>query len=582
MVIYATYSPIGTPLPEYTPSDKKAIPTRNLSTSDLPSHKQLRHVHTTPLADAVALRGSRTFEAPFHVPGHKRGACPAPPLDSLLGPALRYDLTELDGLDYLSSPDGPILEAQRLAAEAWGAGATWFLVNGSTVGIHAAVMATCIGGQNDALILARNAHLSAFNAAALAGCTPVYAAPVTTCGLAHHVTPNELERAFADAHARGLCPRAAVVVSPTYYGVISDIAALAAVCHKHNAALVVDEAHGAHLHFLPLIENSHSLTLSAVQAGADLVVQSTHKVLGALTPGAMLHLSRESLNKRIDPKRVSRVLQMLQTSSPSYLVMASLDAARAQAQDASAVTKAHSAAVRIQEWFEQLQTSVVEDSAPLRLLRPQDCVLGHAMAQGGAEGNSPPSHQHEDEKIASDPWRFTVLLDETEIRCRGWEIAAMLEKECGLVAETATHNAVVFAAGIGTTMEHADRFIQGFEWLLERINYILHIRKRMGQEIGTNMHLLGCSGRFQAQLFPTAVLTPRDALAASTVVVPSSEVVGRVSAELICPYPPGIPLVYPGELLEEGILLQLQAVIAAGGKVVGAADATLGTFRVVR
>jgi arginine/lysine/ornithine decarboxylase len=199
---------------------------------------------------------------------------------------------------------------------------------------------------------------------------------------------------------------------------------------------------------------------------------------------------------------------------------------------------------------------------------------------------TPPSQRREDCRIASDPWRFTVLFDENRIQHQGWEIAAMLEKECGVVAETATHNAVVFAAGIGTTMEHAGRFTQGFEWLLERI-FITSSQPSgeglKGHEAETGMDVLRCSvASPEAHAYPPTVLTPRDALQASTMAVSASEVVGRISGELICPYPPGIPFVYPGEAIDHETLQRLQAVVAAGGKVVGAADGTLATFRVVQ
>lgn len=154
--------------------------------------------------------------------GMQRGSSTPPALEEILTDPLRFDLTELQGLDYLSYPDGPILEAQKLAAQCFGAEVTWFLVNGTTVGIHAAVMAMCTG-PNDALLLARNAHLSAFNAAVFTGCTPVYVAPEFEHGMAHNVTPEALERGFKEAHKLGLNPKAALVVSPTYFGIMSDI-----------------------------------------------------------------------------------------------------------------------------------------------------------------------------------------------------------------------------------------------------------------------------------------------------------------------------------------------------------------------
>lgn len=506
----------------------------------------------------------------------------------LLGEALRFDLTELEGLDLLSYPDGPIREAQRLAAAAWGAAHTWFLVNGSTAGIQAAVMATC-GGPGDALVLGRNAHLSAFNAAALAGCAPVWAPPARRHGLAHHVTPAALEAAFAGAELRGLRPRAALVVSPTYFGIISDVAGLAEVCARRGAALIVDEAHGAHLRFLEGLPgdpgadgNAAPLPdLGALRAGADLAVQSAHKTLSALTQGAVLHAEGAG---RADPGRVSRALQALQTSSPSYLVMASLDAARAQAQDPGAVAAAHAAARHIRAFFDgpdtgegaahntatttsssssSSRTSALEEPhgrPRLRLLTPAS--LGGAGGAGAC--------------VAADPWRFTVLVH--EFGCSGWEAAAALEREWGVVPELATAGAVVFAAGMGTSMADAERLRAALAAFAARRAPPRGAAQRppaRAASIGDD------DSEEEEEIDIEVVLSPRQALQTGSEAVPAGAAAGRVGAELLCPYPPGVPAIYPGERVTPAALARLRAVLAGGGRVTGAADPSLDTLRVI-
>ncbi|KAL4523185.1 hypothetical protein Ndes2526A_g07887 [Nannochloris sp. 'desiccata'] len=565
-------------------------------------HKTQVSPHTcTPLIDAIVHRGLQTHEAPFHVPGHKRGTRVLPSLHTILGTATQYDLTELDGLDYLSSPEGPILQAQQLAAEAWGAEKTWFLVNGTTVGIHAAILATCSSAsKQDTLILARNAHQSAFNAAALAGCHVEYAMPSTAYGLAHHVTPTALEEAFQRAKARGLHPKAALVVSPTYFGVVSDIEGLVEVCRRHGAVLLVDEAHGAHLHFLPNENSSNddNRSKSALDLGADVVIQSTHKLLGALTQGAMLHLNKSTCFIQEDlPAKISRALSILQTSSPSYLIMASLDAARAQVQDPEAVAIPHAAATAIYSWFlynhsrdnKTLEkTSICSRTIKLTLLTREVIPGGEARM---------------------DPWRVTVLLENNSASdgssgygcCSptGWDAAALLEKECGVVAELATNNAIVFAVGVGTTMKHAEALIAGLEWL--RIHFGTQGDENEakveddeeGQNsmstnaadsgVGSDRYTERGANTNEILLLPEIILTPREALSAATEVIPWTTAFagGRVSADMLCPYPPGVPAVFPGERIDQHVLDMLLAVAKKGGKVVGAADGSLKTVRVI-
>jgi arginine decarboxylase len=570
----------------------------------------------TPLVDAVLHRGLQTHEAPFHVPGHKRGSTVPPSLRTILSTAMQYDLTELDGLDYLSSPEGPILEAQELAAKAWGAEKTWFLVNGTTVGIHAAIIATC-SSSKDTLILARNAHQSAFNAAALAGCHVEYAMPTTACGLAHNITPTALEDAFQRAKLRGLHPKAAFVVSPTYFGVVSDIEGLLQVCRRHDAMLVVDEAHGAHLHFLPAItkEESQFTSTSALDLGADVVIQSTHKLLGALTQGAMLHLSKSNFTSSSTSSssssslgvkedliaKISRSLSILQTSSPSYLIMASLDAARAQVQDPEAVEIPHAAATAIHSWFlnhanNTNNTTVSGCSSAIQLRLLTTDVLN-------------------DEKACMDPWRFTVLIEQNNnydttstatatattatSLLTGWDTAALLERECGVVAELATKNSIVFAIGMGTTMQHAEALIKGLEWLLDNFSHSVDGATEEGEQNiakQSNTSALTSSSSTdndisntatttnELVLLPEIVLTPREALsAAKTESVPctTAAAVGRISAEMLSPYPPGVPVVCPGERISHAVLDTLRDVVKKGGKVVGAADGSLKTIRVI-
>ncbi|XWS73355.1 hypothetical protein CRYUN_Cryun02cG0120700 [Craigia yunnanensis] len=259
--------------------------------------------------------------ASFHFPGHNRGWAAPSSLVQLIGlKPFIHDLPELPELDNLFSPEGPILEAQKLASKLFGSSETWFLVGGTTCGIQAAILATCSPGEY--LILPRNSHLSAISAMVLSGAIPKYIIPEYDCqwDITDGVTLSQVEKAIKELQMEGKKVAAVFITSPTYHGICSNVTDISKLCHSYGIPVIVDEAHGAHLGF------HHKLPCSALQLGADLAVQSTHKVLCSLTQSSMLHMS----GNIVDRERISRCLQTLQSTSPSYLLLASLDAARAQ------------------------------------------------------------------------------------------------------------------------------------------------------------------------------------------------------------------------------------------------------------
>ena len=255
--------------------------------------------------EETLLEYARSDLLPMHMPGHKRRGSPS-------GENLPFalDVTEVEGMDDLHDAHGILAEGMARAAALYGSDRAFYLVGGSTVGILAAIRAAVRPG--DAVILARNCHRSVYHAAELCRLRPHYLMPSAELdfGVCASVSPDALARALED------CPdaRLAVITSPTYEGVISDVAALASLCHKRGIPLLVDQAHGAHLGF-------GGLPAGAVAVGADLVVQSLHKTLPSLTQTALLHVS----GNRIDSAAVERQLSVFETSSPSYPLMASID-----------------------------------------------------------------------------------------------------------------------------------------------------------------------------------------------------------------------------------------------------------------
>src|SRR4051812_20199482 len=272
---------------------------------------------STPYVDAP-LAHSKLQTRRLQGPRHKGGPRAHPAMVELVGKVgLRNDIPSVtEGVDIGPEPT-PFQQAQQLAAEAWGAARSWFLINGASQGNHATLMALAHLGNR--VVVQRNVHSSVIDGLVLSGMRPTFVAPELDpeLGIAHGLTPDSLAAALDQTPEA----EAALVVSPTYFGACADVAALAEVAHSRGVPLVVDEAWGAHLHFHP------ALPPDALSAGADLVTSSTHKIVGSLTQAAMLHLGRGG---RIDAAIVDRCVSLVETTSPSGLLSGSLDAARRQ------------------------------------------------------------------------------------------------------------------------------------------------------------------------------------------------------------------------------------------------------------
>jgi arginine/lysine/ornithine decarboxylase len=493
------------------------------------------HQTSMPLVEMLrelAERSNSNSRSPaaFHTPGHKRGQGIPSVLKEWLGSALfQADLPELPELDNLFAPSGVIQQAQGLAAEAFGADQTWFLVNGSTCGIEAAILATCNPG--DRLILPRNVHQSAISGLILSGAIPVFVEPEfdRAWDLAHGITPAAIESALRQYPEA----KAVLLVSPNYYGVCANLQSIAQITHQYNIPLLVDEAHAAHFAFHP------DLPISALQAGADLAIQSTHKTLSALTQASMLHLQ----GNRIDRDRLARALQLVQSTSPNYLLLASLDAARQQMATAgrSLMTKtlelAHSARTRLSQ-------------IPGMRLLSQEAVSTWDF-------------------FNLDVTRLTV--DVTGLGLSGFAADEYLHESLGVTAELPTLRQLAFIISLGNTPQDIDRLVQAVQQLTT---------------IAANESVRSAS-RLKEKLCPPPVcsalaLSPRQAFFASAQTVTIDAAIHQISAEWVCPYPPGIPVLLPGEVVTTEAIDYLRQVQAAGGVITGCTDLELQTLRVVK
>jgi arginine decarboxylase len=438
-------------------------------------------------------------------------------------------LTELPELDNLFAAEGVIAAAQELAAKAFGADQTWFLTNGSTCGLEAAILATCLPGET--ILVPRNAHQSIISGLVLAGAHPVFLQPDYSgdLDLVLGMAPETVAKALTDYPES----RAVLVVSPTYHGVCSDLAAIAAITHRHNIPLLVDGAHGPHFGCHP------DLPAAALSQGADLVVQSTHKVLGALTQAAMLHCQGD----RVDRDRLRRALQLTQSSSPSYLLLASLDAARHQLATAgeALLTTSLELAQDLHQHIEQIPNLTVF-SKPQLLKYPSVADL--------------------------DLTRLTI--DVSDLGISGLEADDYLHHHLGVTVELAELHHLTLIISWGNTPGDIQRCHQGLTRLAARQTQAPSLRqgKRLFSQPSSSP-------------YSRPQLSPRQAFFSPHLTLPAPQALGQVSAETIAAYPPGIPTLLAGETITSTALEQLTQLKQLGAYLSGAGDPSLETLQVL-
>ena len=478
----------------------------------------------TPYLDALRAYAARA-PGRFHVPGHKGGAAADPTLIEAFGDrALALDIPALtEGIDAGPEPT-PFQQAQELAARAWGAARTWFLINGASQGNHAACLSLAHAG--DRVVVQRNVHSSTVDGLVVSGLRPAFVAPEIDpeLGIAHCVTPAALDHVLATAPGAA----GAMVVSPTYFGAVADVAGLADVAHRHDVSLIVDEAWGAHLAFGP------TLPRHALELGADLVVSSTHKIIGSFTQSAMLHLGHGG---RLDEHVVDRAITLLESTSPSSLLSGSLDAAR------------HFAAEHGARLLGETVNALAAARQAIQRIPGLD-VLDERMAE------KPGVH-------AYDPLRLVVDVRGTG--ASGYRLAELMRAR-DIHPELAGENVIVAVFGMGeTASDNAARLVDALE---RAVAELPGERDPGGREL------------MPPPPWGPLEMTPREAFFGRQEVVPIEAAVGRIAAESLAAYPPGIPNVLPGERLTAETWEYVQAILAHGGTLRGASDRTLRTARV--
>lgn len=461
----------------------------------------------------------------FHIPGHKKGKGMNPDFRNFMGnDALSIDLINIEPLDDLHNPKGIIKEAQDLAADAFGADYTYFSVQGTSGAIMTMVLSVC--GPGDKIIVPRNIHKSVTTAIIFSGATPIFIHPQLdkNLGISHGITPLAVEHALT-AHPDA---KAVLVINPTYFGIAADLKKIVEISHSYKVPVLVDEAHGVHIHF------HDELPLSAMQAGADLAATSVHKLGGSLTQSSVLNL-REGL---VSHERVQSVLSMLTTTSTSYLLLASIDAARKQL------------AISGKEMIEHSIELANKARKEINELSNMYCV-GKEVLGGEATYNLDPTK---------------LIISVRDLGWTGYHVERWLREKHNIEVELSDLYNILCIITPGDTEQEV-------ELLLKALQELSKIRSQVEAFQPLEVTIPD---------IPLLSLSPRDAFYAETEVIKLKASAGRISAESIMVYPPGIPIFIPGEIITEENLQYIQQNLDAGLPVQGLEDEKLEFIRVIK
>lgn len=473
--------------------------------------------YRTPLFDAmVSLAESRKVS--FHTPGHKSGKGISTRFRKFAGSKIfSIDLTTLDEVDSLQKPTGVIKEAQELAARAYGAERSFFLLNGTTGGNHAMILAAC--GPKDRVLVARNAHKSVLAGLIFSGAQPIFYLPAVDETLRMTLNVTEAQsRAAIDAHPEA---SALFLTSPNYYGICADLQRIIPYAHEKGMVVLVDEAHGPHLKFHP------KLPISAIEAGADMAVQSTHKIIGGMTQASMLHAQ----GPRVDMTTLAAVLRFVQSTSPSYILMASLDLARMQM--ATEGQKLLDKAIRLAE---EARSRI--NRIPGLFCFDRERVQGPLFSEMGD----------------FDITKLTITVE--SLGLSGYEAAQILNMKYHIQVEMADPLNVLVIVSIGDRRDDLNRLVEA-------------LREMSKEYHGTRQSAMRLSEVGLPPFGKAAQMTPREAFFADYRYVPLLEAAGQISSEIVTVYPPGIPLLVPGETVTQEVLDYIDAMNRLGATIDG-------------
>lgn len=477
------------------------------------------------MLDALAAYHAEN-QTPFTPPGHKQGRGADPRVRAVLGDAVfRSDVLATSGLDDRTSSKGVLAKAQELMADAVGAQHTFFSTCGSSLSVKAAMLS--VAGPHEKLLMGRDAHKSVVSGLVLAGIVPIWVDPQWDAErhLAHPPSADAFRAAFAEhPDARG-----ALVTTPTPYGTCSDLPAIAEACHEHDVPLIVDEAWGAHLPFHP------DLPTWAMDAGADVCVTSVHKMGSGLEQSSVFHLQGDL----VEPEVLKNREDLLGTTSPSVLVYAALDGWRRQM-----VEHGH---------------ALYDDTLALaKTVRAQIAEIDGMHVHGRDDFCGPGR--------AADLDPLQVIVDISRLGTTGYRIADWIREHHQINLHLSDHRRTSAQLSHADDARSADALVAALSDVADHAD---GLRPTPRVEVPD-----------PAGLRLEQVMLPRDAFFGRVEQVPWEKAVGRVSAEMLTPYPPGIPAALPGEKLNSEILHYLRSGVDAGMVVPDAADTEVKTVRV--
>ncbi len=458
---------------------------------------------------------------PFDVPGHKRGRG-NPELVKLLGEqCVSLDVNSMKPLDNLCHPVSVIYEAEQLAADAFGAAHAYFMVGGTTSAVQSMILTACKAG--DKIILPRNVHRSVINALVLCGAIPVYVNPDVDnhIGIALGMETALVEKAMNDN------PDAVAVLvnNPTYYGICSDISSIVRIAHEHGMLVLADEAHGTHLYF------NENLPMPAIRAGADMAAVSMHKSGGSLTQSSLL-----LLNDTVNTRYVEQIINLTQTTSASYLLLSSLDISR------------RNLALRGRESFEKV-------SSMAEYARSEINSIGGYYAYGKDIVNGSSIFDYDVTKLS---------VYTRDIGLAGIEVYDLLRDEYDIQIEFGDIGNILAYISIGDRIQDIERLVGALEDI-----------KRLYQHEPSKLH----NAEYIA---PIVATTPQKAFYADKELVPIRETAGRICGEFVMCYPPGIPILSPGEQITDEIIDYILYAIEKGCSMQGPEDPDISRLNVLK
>lgn len=480
----------------------------------------------TPLFTKLVEHASRN-PIQFHIPAHKKGFGMPSEFSEFIGPnALSIDLINIAPLDDLHSPKGIIKEAQELAARAFGADHTFFSVQGTSGAIMTMIMS--VVGPGEKILVPRNAHKSIMAAIILSGAHPVFMHPEvdSNIGIMHGISVDTV-RVTLDAHpdAKGV-----LLINPTYFGISCDLKSIVELSHQRGVPVIVDEAHGV------LFQFHEQLPLSAMQAGADMAATSVHKLGGSMTQSSVLNV-REGF---VSPAHVQAVLSMLHTTSTSYLLLASLDVARK-----NMAVHGHELIDKVIRLAQGVRRTINEEISGMY-------CFGEEILQTSAT-------------FAHDPLKLNITVKELGVT--GWEIEKILRTDFNIEVEMSDLYNILCIVTFGDTEETVAALLDALRQIAARFQ--LQEKQELPEVRIPSMPLLAVS--------------PRDAFYNKrTEVVPLREAAGRIMAESVMVYPPGIPIIMPGEVITQDNIEYILENVKAGLPVQGPDDPNIEWIKVLK